>query len=819
MIARHWEALAVASLLLVLLSIFFGKAALEGGKLLPADIAYTDPIYLGYAPIEFTKPHNILLYDQAYQFYPWHVYASEALKQGFLPFWNPYVYCGAPLMAADQPAVLYPLNILSYIFSPPDAVLFTALARLFVAGLATYWFVRGVGGDKFGALVSTITFTFSGFMIVWLGHPHTNVAAWLPALFLTAEWLHRRTGVQQVALVAVVIAAQLTGGHTETALYTLTAGGLYYLFQVVTSWWNDRNLRQAIIRLLSFAAAAALGFALASIHLLPFWEWLQQTAKLYLRTGVQSLRGTRFGPKQWLAGILCALLPNIFNNPTWPGEYKSFFPGWNFVEQTLYTGVISLSLAVVVSITRRREKQVCFWAALGFTALGVALRLPVFDWVNYLPLFSMAHYGRLRLIYTFCVAVLAGLGATDMLERIRKGSTVRAVIGLLAGFVALSIPVLLITPQILSTIYAQASAKQFGKLAQEVLPRAFSISNVMMYWPVLVALGGIAAFILCLRQVLSRKATQAVLLLLVIVDLFAFGMGYHTTIREELIFPETPVLQLLKSDKGIFRVVGTNIDLMPNTCMLHNLYDVRGLEYPSRRYLELCHAIGGRDWLGYGILFAEQLELQLLGLLNVKYVLTSSRFGPEELRYLRLLDEDKGIKVYQNLSCLPRSFIVHRVRVSEDSQGVLKALQDPEFDLASEIVLEKPPPPGFVETQDSPLQATAEITRYEPNRVTIQANISANGFLFLSDSYYPGWKAYVDDWETEIYQANYAFRAVYLTPGQHTVQFIYEPKPFRLASFISFTALLGVIALFVSPWLQRTNPARSLSEGGDTSGP
>ncbi len=117
----------------------------------------------------------------------------------------------------------------------------------------------------------------------------------------------------------------------------------------------------------------------------------------------------------------------------------------------------------------------------------------------------------------------------------------------------------------------------------------------MLYWPVLIALAGILLFMLYLRGLLNRKIVQAILLLLVIVHLFAFGMDYHSTIREERILPETPALQLVKSDKDIFRIVGTNIDVMPNTCMVHGLYDVRGLDFPRPRYLELCKAIVGRD--------------------------------------------------------------------------------------------------------------------------------------------------------------------------------------------------------------------------------
>ena len=830
--SRHWETLQIAVLLLALLVAFFSRAIFHGRKLVPADIAYTDPVYVGHAPAEFTTPHNILLYDQAYQFYPWRVYVTRALREGALPLWNPYVYCGAPFMAEDQPAVLYPPNVLSYVLSPPDALLFTAVLRLWIAGLATYWFLRALGANSFGALTGSVTFTFSGFMIVWLGHPHTNVAAWLPAFFLTLEWLHQRVSLRHTAFVAVVIAAQLLGGHAETALYTLTAGGLYYLFRTATSWSSGREGRLALSRLLSLAAAAILGAALAAAHLLPFLEWLRLSAELEVRSGVGGLRATSLGPKYWLAGIAPMLLPNVFSNPTWPGEYRSFFPGWNFVEHTLYVGVVGLALAFVAVIAGR-DRRVWFWAALGLVALGAALRFPIFDLVNQLPLFSISAYGRLRLVYTFCVSVLAGLGAHEVVEHSEPRRILRPLIVCLAGLVVVGLAVMLAMPDILSELNLQAGMPRIRQLSPDALSSAFRLSNMEMSWPLLAACAASLIFAYYLRsraslhvggEVVHRRSVECVVVLLIITDLFALGMGYHSAMPEEEIFPDTPTLQMIKSDPGVYRVVGTHVDLMPNACMVHGFQDVRGLDFPASRYRDLCLAIGGEDWLGYGLLFSEELRPELLGLLNVKYILTSSQLTAETQKHLSLLGTDKGIQVYENLSCLPRAFIVRRVRVSEESEDLLRTLLDTEFDVRSEIILEKPPPADFSNLRDMPsamsegdqsMGASAEITRYEPNYVQIQADTALNGFLFLSDTAYPGWKAYIDGVEAEIFRADYAFRAVYLTAGRHTVEFAYRPLSFRLGAAISLAALLVVLVLVASPRMARARDAARANGQGN----
>jgi hypothetical protein len=245
--------------------------------------------------------------------------------------------------------------------------------------------------------------------------------------------------------------------------------------------------------------------------------------------------------------------------------------------------------------------------------------------------------------------------------------------------------------------------------------------------------------------------------------------------------------------------------------MIYGLQDVRGLDFPSDRYRQFCHAIGGHDWLGYGILFREVPPPRLLGMLNTKYVLTSADPNAASFAELRLVAQDGAIRVYENLSWLPRAFVVHRAQVCEDSGSALTLLQDPGLHLDAEIVLAKPPPPEFIQAalpQREGAQAgastsgSADITRYEANRVVIQARPPRDGFLFLSDAYYPGWKAYVDGAEREIYQANYAFRAVYLSAGEHTVEFVYQPESFKVGAVISVCALLGTVILLVSRYCE-----------------
>jgi hypothetical protein len=106
------------------------------------------------------------------------------------------------------------------------------------------------------------------------------------------------------------------------------------------------------------------------------------------------------------------------------------------------------------------------------------------------------------------------------------------------------------------------------------------------------------------------------------------------------------------------------------------------------------------------------------------------------------------------------------------------------------LIAEAPPTVG--EGLVAPEQDSVQITDYRLNSITLDAFLDADGFLFTSEIYYPGWKAYVDGKESKMYKANYIFRAVYLTPGSHTIVFKYEPLSFKIGLCVSLLALLFI---------------------------
>jgi hypothetical protein len=79
------------------------------------------------------------------------------------------------------------------------------------------------------------------------------------------------------------------------------------------------------------------------------------------------------------------------------------------------------------------------------------------------------------------------------------------------------------------------------------------------------------------------------------------------------------------------------------------------------------------------------------------------------------------------------------------------------------------------------------------NHVRISADFPGEGFLVLSDQHYPGWKAYVDGRETEIYEVNGIQRGVVVPEGRHNVEFRYRPVGFLPLMALSCVLIVGIM--------------------------
>ncbi|HTI99395.1 MAG TPA: hypothetical protein VL527_10980 [Dongiaceae bacterium] len=100
------------------------------------------------------------------------------------------------------------------------------------------------------------------------------------------------------------------------------------------------------------------------------------------------------------------------------------------------------------------------------------------------------------------------------------------------------------------------------------------------------------------------------------------------------------------------------------------------------------------------------------------------------------------------------------------------------------LVADAVPAPVAGTNQDA---GTVEFTSYAPKDVVLKAQATTPAVLLLNDRYAPNWSVRVDGQPATMLRCNYLMRGVYLQPGTHKVEFIFQPsmKPM----YISLTAI------------------------------
>jgi uncharacterized membrane protein YfhO len=159
---------------------------------------------------------------------------------------------------------------------------------------------------------------------------------------------------------------------------------------------------------------------------------------------------------------------------------------------------------------------------------------------------------------------------------------------------------------------------------------------------------------------------------------------------------------------------------------------------------------------------------------------------------------------------VPRAYIVQKTREEETPAKILEYLASEQFDPNLEVTLNKKIPI----TPSGNFESTAKISEYANQRVVLNTSSNDSGILVLTDSFFPGWRVYVDGKEEPILRANYFFRAVALTPGEHNVEFRYEPYWFKVGAIGSVATLLsvGAVSFGLFHYRRRRKAANALAD-------
>jgi len=73
-----------------------------------------------------------------------------------------------------------------------------------------------------------------------------------------------------------------------------------------------------------------------------------------------------------------------------------------------------------------------------------------------------------------------------------------------------------------------------------------------------------------------------------------------------------------------------------------------------------------------------------------------------------------------------------------------------------------------------------------------------------------GWKAFVDDIQTEIFQTNHGFMGIVVPKGKHKVEFHFAPSSFYISKYlVLILSSLSIIGIVLGIFFERRNQKKN----------
>lgn len=732
--------------------------------------------------VQFVAHKEFIASDVVRQIYPWRLLGMDLFKQGDLPLWNPYSFSGTPLLANLQSAVFYPLNVVFLFLSDKAGWIVYVVIQPLLAGGFMYLFLRSLKLRRQAALFSGIAYGYISYTMIWfelgvVGH----TALWLPLSLWGITRFIEEKNIRFLIVTSIALACSIFAGHAQTAVYCfLISVGYFIVFSYQRFPWY---------RILKNSLFFIVAIGLAGVQLLPSLELLSLSAR-----NAETSAEVFYRMQLPVSHVLMLLAPDFFGNPAagnfWGADYNEFIS---------YIGIVAVTFSVIGLFHAARNTKVRFFLSLVCIALLFAFPTPLSNLLQQLqiPVLGTGIPARAVFIVQFSLLVISGFGMDYFLSGKKVSFRPLVLLGIFYSMLWGSVYVLPIISHDSTLVEHLLIAKR-----NLVLPTALFFIT--------------AGLVTLVR--FKRRAQYLILVILFLMAAFEYSYLFYKYLPFSpggFMFPSHPLVTYLKQVTPPDRVYGYDTArIETNFATAWRIYSPEGYDpLYIRRYGELLFAaekgrynplIPRSDALFPSSLPREDSERKqrLMNLLGVSYVVDKNdgakgTWEPEYNRFpserYRFFWQRGKYKVYKNLAVLPRSAVFYDWEVVPDTSGAVNRFLQPDFPYRSKLVLEHSVPLTPTHRPITP----ARIRTYSANKVDVEVQSQADGILFLSDAYYPGWKAYVDSRKEKIVPVNHALRGVPVSEGKHLVSFRYEPESFRIGGIISLISLLAVVTLFI----------------------
>ncbi|MEJ2348068.1 MAG: YfhO family protein, partial [Patescibacteria group bacterium] len=722
--------------------------------------------------------------------YPGRELAINLMKSGEWPLWNPYILSGTSLLANFQSAALYPTNIVYWLIKDfSTAWSLQVVSQPLLASLFMYLFLREHKLSRLSSVYGSFVWAFSGFAMVWLEYNTLiHSALYFPLMLFTLK--KTKDNKFYYLLLSILVALSFYAGYPQITIYIL---GFSFIYGLVMKILTKNNLG-------IFIASIILALGLAAPLLLPGFE----ATRLSIRQvdQVASASNIKYIPPQ---NIITFIAPDYFGNPStrnyWPetGSYDNF---------VIFVGATSF-LLFLLSFWLKRNKLIIFSWIIFSISFILAFRNPISELVGNLNigLISSSVMSRLAIVMTFSIAVTASFSLEAIWQKKLQIKVLKKSALILVGLILIFslatglflLPLKDYLPSIFlfnkNSLYALQTIRGYKiSLRNLILPSAMVVSSIL----------GVGFLILAPKRLKGFRTLVLVsLLALSFFDLYRFHQKYNSFSSKELLYPETPLTSFLKEqgDTRFDREKGPIIP--PNMWMPYGLFSASGQEaiHPIRynKFVNLLNGLGLISSNRYAEIENFNSPLcDFLGIENIaviKWKNASPDFEGDVSQKFRgskfkeVFEHERTI-VLENLKAFQRIYPVKDFLLAESDEDFEKLLLS--VDLSKTVILETFPRLDSLTTD----VAVSNLV-FTPLKTSAKVKSEGSSLLVISQTYFPGWKAYLDGESIPLYRANYTFMAVPVTVGEHHLEISYEPDSFKYGLKIGVISFIITVSLFL----------------------
>jgi hypothetical protein len=814
-----------------------------GSPLDRVDLALAAILALGllalFWKVIFT-PSMLFIRDVYNYTYPSTRFIQEMCRHGALPYWNPYLNYGQPLLENPNLLFFYPYTLFIILLPIGLAYPLFYVVHFALAGVGTFLLARRWGQSRHAAFFAGFVFAFSG-PLLSLGnlYNHAACAAWMPwALLATDRAVQGRTARPWV-LLTLVFSLQFLAAEPFTLLATfgLCLAYALYLGGTRRPFMSASNLRI----LTGLVLAGCLMVALCAVQFLPSAELLSHSHR-----GAQGLRYGETSRWAFHPLLLMEMLVPDFYGPglTSPTSWNAMAEDGNSAYfLSVFTGFVPLFFALAGwALGRDRRRNLVAGSALLIFVLSLGHFTPLFSLAYLLvPLLTLVRFPvKLLVPVVMLVAILAGWGL-DALRgepaqwKARRDRALFPLAILLACSLALWAAAWL-APKLI-TLPTQWALISQGRASMEASQMAqFLAAMFRIYIPGVagfILFGFLLLFGLSQNKVWARKSVP-IFALLGLVQLVQVNYQANPSAPQGFFTYRPPVLSRFLGTPGSFRVdaqppsatVTADSNDLQGFVNFESIPEVAGMppiaqgDFQQKLVLRAGSMLEGvegslnldverslppfvYDQSIYMLKQAPDTLHQdcLLGRTNVKYIVRSQRRDSSGSRILGEIfnGSPQPSYLYEDLYFVPRAYVAAAAIFTTSPLDTLRRMASPDFDALGNVILATAPGTSPAVRGSGPAGGV-EITDRQPNRVTLTAHLSRPGYVVLLDRYDSNWHASMDGQEVPVLRANLLFRAVYAERGQHVIIFYFRQKGLLAGMVISAITLVALV------WIYLRNP-------------